>query len=170
MGDTACSEKILSTPEVYFAGFGCHLARRVARIASISAGVFSSPFTPTIASTRAGISMRIRSPSSTSAIGPPLAASGETWPMAGPVDAPEKRPSVIRAIERPSSLSDEIASVGVEHLRHAGALRALVADEHRVAGLDFVGQIPRRSPLPRCRMGGRAERRLEHLLGAGAYA
>ena len=32
------------------------------------------------------------SPSSTSAIGPPTAASGETWPMEAPLDAPEKRP------------------------------------------------------------------------------
>lgn len=42
--------------------------------------------------------------------GPPSAASGETWPIDGPVEAPEKRPSVIRAMERPNSLSEEMAS------------------------------------------------------------
>ena len=42
---------------------------------------------------------------------PPLAASGETCPMHGPLEAPEKRPSVIRAIERDSSESEAIASV-----------------------------------------------------------
>ena len=110
MGETACSEKIFSTPEGYFGCIGCHFARRSARIASISSGVFGSPFTPTIASTRSGTSMRIRSPSSTSAIGPPSAASGDTCPIDGPVDAPENHPSVISAIVRPSSLSEEIAS------------------------------------------------------------
>ena len=54
--------------------------------------------------------MWMRSPSSTRAMGPPSAASGETWPMEGPVEAPEKRPSVMRAMERPSSGSEEMAS------------------------------------------------------------
>ena len=44
-------------------------------------------------------------------MGPPAAASGDTCPIAGPLDAPEKRPSVIRAILLPSSSSDEMASV-----------------------------------------------------------
>ena len=33
------------------------------------------------------------------------------WPITGPVEAPEKRPSVINAIERPSSLSELMASL-----------------------------------------------------------
>ena len=38
-------------------------------------------------------------------------ASGLQWPMTGPVDAPEKRPSVMRAMLRPSSLSELMASL-----------------------------------------------------------
>ena len=41
------------------------------------------------------------SPSSTSAIGPPTAASGETCPIDAPLEAPLKRPSVIRATLEP---------------------------------------------------------------------
>ena len=37
------------------------------------------------------------SPSLSSAIGPPTAASGPTWPTQKPRVAPEKRPSVISA-------------------------------------------------------------------------
>lgn len=44
-------------------------------------------------------SMMMRSPSFTSAIGPPTRASGTTWPMMNPRLAPENRPSVIRAVE-----------------------------------------------------------------------
>jgi len=44
-------------------------------------------------------SMMMRSPSFTSAIGPPTRASGTTWPMINPRLAPENRPSVIRAVE-----------------------------------------------------------------------
>ena len=51
------------------------------------------------------------SPSSTKAIGPPTAASGETCPMDAPLDAPEKRPSVIKATELPSPIP-AIAEVG----------------------------------------------------------
>ena len=39
-----------------------------------------------------------------------IAASGEQCPMTGPVEAPEKRPSVMSAMERPSSLSELMAS------------------------------------------------------------
>ena len=42
------------------------------------------------------------SPSSIRAIGPPIAASGEIWPMQAPRVAPEKRPSVINATEEPT--------------------------------------------------------------------
>ena len=40
--------------------------------------------------------MQIVSPSSTKAIGPPAAASGDTWPMHAPRVAPLNLPSVIR--------------------------------------------------------------------------
>ncbi|SHW33911.1 Uncharacterised protein [Mycobacteroides abscessus subsp. abscessus] len=43
------------------------------------------------------MSMLMMSPSSTSAIGPPAAASGEMWPMDSPEVPPEKRPSVMSA-------------------------------------------------------------------------
>src|SRR5262245_58846992 len=42
---------------------------------------------------RASMSTVIWSPSWTAAIGPPLAASGATWPIIRPRVAPEKRPS-----------------------------------------------------------------------------
>ena len=51
------------------------------------------------------------SPSSTSAIGPPTAASGDTCPIEAPLDAPENRPSVISATEDPSPIP-AIAEVG----------------------------------------------------------
>ena len=57
------------------------------------------------------MSMEIISPSSTRAIFPPTAASGDTCPMEAPLDAPEKRPSVIRATLSPSPMP-AIAEVG----------------------------------------------------------
>lgn len=54
-----------------------------------------------IFSFRSSASISIRSPSSTSAIGPPSTASGLQCPITGPVDAPENLPSVIRAILLP---------------------------------------------------------------------
>ena len=59
----------------------------------------------------ASISIAIISPSSTNAIGPPTAASGETCPIQAPLEAPEKRPSVIRATEEPSPIP-AMADVG----------------------------------------------------------
>ena len=56
------------------------------------------------------------------AMGPPAAASGLTCPTAGPLVAPEKRPSVIRATEVESPMP-QMAEVGVEHLAHARAVR-----------------------------------------------
>ena len=44
---------------------------------------------------RLGKSIRILSPFSIKAIGPPSAASGEIWPIEIPLEAPEKRPSVM---------------------------------------------------------------------------
>ena len=57
--------------------------------------------------------------SSTSAIGPPTAASGETCPMDAPLDAPEKRPSVIRATLEPSPIP-AMAEVGFSISRMPG--------------------------------------------------
>ena len=108
MGETACWENSFRTPLGYLTDLGCQAAFLFNRISSISAGDFFCPQTPMISSFRLGISMRIRSSSSTSAIGPPSAASGETWPMAGPVEAPEKRPSVINATDFPRDLSEEM--------------------------------------------------------------
>jgi len=45
-----------------------------------------------------GMFMLIMSPFSTMAMGPPAMASGEAWPIAGPLVAPENLPSVIRAV------------------------------------------------------------------------
>ena len=55
--------------------------------------------------------IEIISPSSTSAIGPHTAASGDTCPIEAPRDAPEKRPSVISATVEPSPIP-AIADVG----------------------------------------------------------
>ena len=63
--------------------------------------------------------MSMTSPSSTSAIGPPAAASGETWPMHGPLEAPEKRPSVMRATELARPMP-QMAEVGVSISRIPG--------------------------------------------------
>ena len=57
-----------------------------------------------------GIAGERKSMEEIDAIGPPSTASGLQWPMTGPVEAPEKRPSVISAMLFPSSLSLLIAS------------------------------------------------------------
>ena len=46
-----------------------------------------------------------RSPSRSRPIGPPASASGLRWPMHGPVETPEKRPSVSTATSRPQGRS-----------------------------------------------------------------
>ena len=56
--------------------------------------------------------MEMISPSCTRAMGPPTAASGETWPMDAPLEAPEKRPSVISATDEPSPMPT-MAEVGL---------------------------------------------------------
>ena len=58
-----------------------------------------------------GILIFIISPSSTNAIGPPTAASGETCPIDAPLEAPEKRPSVINATDEPNPIP-AMADVG----------------------------------------------------------
>ena len=52
-------------------------------------------------------------------MGPPAAASGLTCPMQGPLLAPEKRPSVMRATEW-SSPMPQMAEVGVSISRIPG--------------------------------------------------
>ena len=59
------------------------------------------------------------SPSSIKAIGPPTAASGDTCPIEAPLEAPEKRPSVINATESPSPIP-AIAEVGFNISRIPG--------------------------------------------------
>ena len=54
----------------------------------------------------------IISPSSTNAIGPPIAASGDTCPIDAPLEAPENLPSVIKATLEPSPIP-AIADVGL---------------------------------------------------------
>ncbi len=82
------------------------------------------------------ISISMISPFSTSAIGPPTAASGETCPMAAPRVAPEKRPSVIRCDGAAESSSHDCGG-RVEHFSHAGAaLRAFIPDDDHIAVYD----------------------------------
>src|SRR5579864_2463608 len=50
---------------------------------------------------RFGMSNAMVSPSASAAMGPPVAASGATWPAMKPCVAPEKRPSVSSATESP---------------------------------------------------------------------
>src|SRR5580765_2252382 len=72
-------------------------------------------------------SIVMMSPSRSSAIGPPSAASGPTWPMQKPRVAPEKRPSVMSATLPPVPCPV------------SAAVRALVADDEYVAFL--VGAV-----------------------------
>ena len=105
-----------------------------------------------------GISMEMRSPSSTSAMGPPAAASGLTWPMDAPRVAPEKRPSVMQGHALAQAHAAD-GGGGVEHLPHAGAaLGPLVADDHHVAGHDLAVRRWRRWRPPRCRTPGQGPR------------
>ena len=71
-------------------------ARHAARRARSSSSSTSS------CSFRPRSSKRIASPSRTSAIGPPRAASGATCPAIMPRVAPENRPSVSSATDSPS--------------------------------------------------------------------
>mmetsp|Transcript_3241 Transcript_3241/g.7979 ORF Transcript_3241/g.7979 Transcript_3241/m.7979 type:complete len:298 (+) Transcript_3241:342-1235(+) len=57
-------------------------------------------------------SMRMTSPSSMRAMGPPVWASGATWPITKPCDPPEKRPSVMSATQSPRP-APMMALVGV---------------------------------------------------------
>ena len=80
------------TPDVYGGFGGFHRARLRA----------SSAEERRASRRRFVTSNAIRSPSRSSAIGPPTAASGATCPAISPCVAPEKRPSVSNATARPS--------------------------------------------------------------------
>ena len=90
--------------------------------------------------------MRMRSPSSTSAIAPPSAASGETWPIEGPSAAGEaavgdQRAGLAQAL--PFRKTSGRASPACR-----GRPWALVADHDDVALLDLVAPGSRRRPPP----------------------
>ena len=119
-----------------FAGF-----QAAAPLASI-AGAASASVASSTASRieRAGMSISIRSPSSTRPIAPPSAASGETWPMreagraAGEAAVGDQRAGLAEAPRL------QVAR-RIEHLLHArAAARALVADHHDVAGDDLAAE------------------------------
>ena len=84
---------------------------------------------------RFGMSIRTRSPSRTSANGPPTAASGETWPTQMPRVAPEKRPSVTSATFFAHLLAVDDGGHS-EHFPHTGAAdRAFIAHDQYLAGM-----------------------------------
>ena len=107
-------------PVSYRGGFGFQPARRRS----------SSPSSTSRSRRRAPTSRRMRSPSATSPIGPPSAASGAMCPMHKPVVPPEKRPSVSSStsLPRPAPL---IAPVTAS-IRHAGPPGPR-SDHHHVA-------------------------------------
>src|SRR5712691_11452567 len=78
---------LAKTPCLYFGAGGFHLVLRRA-----ISDLLSSPRSFLLST-----SISTMSPSRRSAIGPPVAASGETCPTIKPWVAPEKRPSVRRA-------------------------------------------------------------------------
>src|ERR1044071_4478774 len=92
---------------------------------------------------RFSTSMVIVSPSWTAAIGPPVTASGATWPAMKPRVAPEKRPSVRRATCSPmplparAAVTARISRMAAPAGGHSG--RALVADGEDVALVDLAG-------------------------------
>ena len=86
--------------------------KAASRAASSSSEIFSSR-------RLFGISMEIMSPSRTMPMGPPEAASGETWPMQAPRVAPENRPSVMSATELPRPMP-MMAEVGFSISRIPG--------------------------------------------------
>lgn len=98
------------TPDLYFSFCGFQAFLRSSNIVSTSSKEHLFPSIPTICNILLSISISTKSFSSIKAIGPPSAASGDTCPIAGPFDAPEKRPSVIKAMELANSGSEDMAS------------------------------------------------------------
>src|SRR5690606_18009681 len=104
-----CARYFASTPSVMSEAGRDQRSRRRASSASVRSTSMR----------RRSASMVMRSPSSSSAIGPPTAASGDTWPTTNPWLPPEKRPSVISATSAPSPLP-MIAPVGLSISRIPG--------------------------------------------------
>ena len=111
-------------PVVTFGSRGCHLAF----LACISSSE------TLISSFSSGMLMLMISPSSTSAIGPPTAASGDTCPMDAPLDAPLKRPSVINISYLPASEFARPGEADQEHLDELGHSRLADAIYEKLAG------------------------------------
>ena len=119
---------------------GCHGRSAASILARRSASTSSSTSS---SSARARTSMSTWSPSSTSPIAPPAAASGETCPTAMPLDPPENRPSVTSAqpSPKPGALEERR---GVQHLLHPGpARRPLVAHDEHVSRLHLPAEDDR---------------------------
>ena len=86
------------------------------------------------------MSISISSPVRTTAISPPDAASGETWPIDSPDVPPEKAAVGNQRAGFVEVLGFEVRR-GVEHLLHAGtSLGSFVADDDRLARLHFVAE------------------------------
>ena len=79
------------------AGAGCHAAAPFASM--VARRLASSASEMLKRRMRLGMSISMVSPSSTKAMAPASAASGEMWPMQRPELPPEKRPSVTRALD-----------------------------------------------------------------------
>ena len=90
-----------------------------------------------ISSFSSGMLMLMISPSSTSAIGPPTAASGDTCPMDAPLDAPLKRPSVIRAMLFPRFLITADCLRCIKHFRHSASFWSFITDKDSITFLNF---------------------------------
>ena len=118
-----------NAPPIRFGGRGVNAARRASQ--SMSASM-----------RRPSASILMRSPSSIRPMGPPTAASGETWPMTKPWDAPENRPSVINAT-LPARPCPATAGRHGEHFAHArAAFWPFIADDDHIA-LDNIVRLHR---------------------------
>ena len=119
---------------------GFQFLRLSARIWSISSIDLRSPAIPMMFSFLSITSISIRSPSSTSAIGPPSTASGLQCPITGPVDAPEKT----SVCDQGNALSKFLITAdclrSIEHFRHSASLWSLVTDEYCITFLNLMLQ------------------------------
>ena len=97
-------------------------------MASISPVFSFSPLTPIICRIWRGYQSSISHPLRSGAIGPPSAASGDTWPMAGPLKR-RKRPVGDERNALRQLFIGGSSLRGVEHLRHTASLRAFIADD-----------------------------------------
>lgn len=98
-------------------------ARRAASVAASTSSVI----------VLAGTSIAIASPSLTKPIGPPSAASGETWPIESPDEPPENLPSVTRG-----STAGVARRIGGAELLHPSS--ALAQHDAEVAVRKVVGE------------------------------